>query len=516
MHRIWADGRKSLHLNAEPGGEVYRQSESERQFSFADFYLPFGGSLDGENRWVRLAGLIPWSEFESEYAEQFAASGQGAPAIRFRTALAAILIKEKLRITDEETVQQIRENPYLQYFIGLEGFRREAPFEASMMVHFRSRISCEMLWRINERIHEGQVKKNHSGSDTCGRKKEDAAIPNRGKLLLDATCAPADIGYPTDIGILNEGREKSESIIDRLHEKLKGVQKKVRTYRRVARKEYLKVVKSRKPSRRLIRRGIGKQLRYLRRNLKHIKELAQKVGLTELPRKVYRDLLVISEVYRQQEQLYRQKHPHLSGRIDSISQPHVRPIVRGKAGRPTEFGAKISVSVVDGFTFLYRMSWDPYNESEDLIGQIGRYYRRFGYYPESVHADKIYRNRKNIDYCKSHGIRLSGPRLGRPTQDIGIRKAHEQLSRQDELDRIPVEGKFGNGKRRYGLDRIMAKLPVTSFSTIAAIVLVMNLEKILRDLFLSSIPIVIFSLLRSSDRFVMTGRSFVGVAQTAA
>ena len=495
---------------------MYRESESENQLSFADFYLPFGGSLDANNRWVRLAALIPWSEFETEYAEQFAASGQGAPAIRFRTALGAMLIKEKLRITDEETVQQIRENPYQQFFIGLEGFRREAPFEASMMVHFRCRITAEMLSRINERIHEQQSKKTQGPKGTRGGKKEEPQIPNRGKLLVDATCTPADIRYPTDIGILNEGREKTESIIDRLHAKLKGVQKKVRTYRRVARKEYLKVVKRRKPGRRVIRRGIGKQLRYLRRNLKHIKELAQKVGLAELPRRVYRDLLVISEVYRQQEQLYRQNHPHLTGRIVSISQPHVRPIVRGKAGRPTEFGAKISVSVVDGFTFVDRMSWDPYNESEDFIEQIERYYRRSGSYPESVHADKIYRNRKNLDYCKGHGIRLSGPRLGRPTQDIGIRKAQAQLSRQDELDRIPVEGKFGNGKRRYGLDRVMAKLPVTSFSTIAAIVLVMNLEKIARDFLLSFFSIVTFSLQRAFERLAMAGESAVDGAQMAA
>lgn len=495
---------------------MYRESESEHQLSFVDFYLPFGGSLDGNNRWVRLATLIPWSEFEQEYAEQFASSGQGAPAIRFRTALGAVLIKEKLRITDEETVQQIRENPYLQYFIGLQGFRRESPFEASMMVHFRCRISAGMLSRINERIHEQQMRKSQGPKERQGGKEEDPPIPHRGKLLVDATCTPADIRYPTDIGILNEGREKTESMIDRLHEKFKGVQKKVRSYRRVARKEYLRVVKARKPSRKLIRRGIGKQLRYLRRNLKHIKELAQKAGLSELPRRMYRELLVISEVYRQQEQLYRQKHPHLSGRIVSISQPHVRPIVRGKAGRPTEFGAKISVSVVDGFTFVDRMSWDPYNEAGDLIGQIERYSRRFGYYPESVHADKIYRNRRNLEFCKSHGIRLSGPRLGRPTQEIALRKAQQQLSRQDELDRIPVEGKFGNGKRRYGLDRVMAKLPVTSFSTIAAIVLVMNLEKVARDFLLSFFSIVTFGFIRATERLAKVGKPTVDRALIAA
>lgn len=138
---------------------MYRQ-ESSKQLSFEDFYLPFGGHLDPNNRWVRLAELIPWDEFEESYADQFAQSGQGAPAKPFRLALGALIIKEKLGITDEETVEQIRENHYLQYLVGMEGYQDEELFDPSMMVHFRKRITPEMLADINERIHTEQVKKN--------------------------------------------------------------------------------------------------------------------------------------------------------------------------------------------------------------------------------------------------------------------------------------------------------------------------------------------------------------------
>lgn len=138
---------------------MYRQ-ESPKQLSFEDFYLPFGGHLNPDNRWVRLAELIPWDEFEESYADQFAQSGQGAPAKPFRLALGSLIIKEKLDITDEETVEQIRENHYLQYFVGMEGYKDEALFDPSMMVHFRKRITAEMLAEINERIHAEQVKKN--------------------------------------------------------------------------------------------------------------------------------------------------------------------------------------------------------------------------------------------------------------------------------------------------------------------------------------------------------------------
>ena len=138
---------------------MYRQ-ESSKQLSFEDFYLPFGGHLNPNNRWLRLAELIPWVEFEESYAEQFAQSGQGAPAKPFRLALGALIIKEKLGITDDETVEQIRENHYLQYLVGMEGYKDEELFDPSMMVYFRKRITPEILAEINERIHSEQVKKN--------------------------------------------------------------------------------------------------------------------------------------------------------------------------------------------------------------------------------------------------------------------------------------------------------------------------------------------------------------------
>ncbi len=152
---------------------MYRQ-EDARQYELENFYLPFGGHLDNENRWVRLTKLIPWEEFEEEYSHHFAEEWKGGiPAKPFRTALGAILIKEKLRISDRETVDQIRENPYLQYMIGMEGYRNEKPFDASLMVYFRKRITADMLIKINDRIHREYVKKNdiQKNRKSPGKKK---------------------------------------------------------------------------------------------------------------------------------------------------------------------------------------------------------------------------------------------------------------------------------------------------------------------------------------------------------
>ena len=181
-------------------------------------------------------------------------------------------------------------------------------------------------------------------------------------------------------------------------------------------------------------------------------------------------------------------HSHsVEHRIVSISQPHVRPIVRGKAGKKVEFGAKISIShLAEGYITLARLSWENYNESTDLIGQIESYRERFGYYPASVHADTIYRNRMNRSYCKKRGIRLSGKALGRPKKQTAANreelKAEKKRQRQDELDRIPVEGKFGSAKRKGTLDRIMAKLAHTSESVIHVDIIVLNLDTLLRRL----------------------------------
>ena len=200
-----------------------------------------------------------------------------------------MILKERLGVTDRELTEQIAENPYFQYFLGLPCYQDEAPFHHSMLTHFRKRFGQRSLEKINERI---ALK-----AKTLEASQDDSQDPPKGKLIVDATCAPADIKYPTDLNLLNKAREKTEAVIDRMHA------------------------------------------------------------------------------------------CRISDRTVSISQPHVRPIVRGKASAKVEFGAKISVSLIDGISFV---------------------------------------------------------------------------------DRIAIEGKFGEGKRRYGFSRIMAKPAQTSETMITS------------------------------------------------
>ena len=107
---------------------MYRKAE-QSDLTPENFELSIGTKLSGENRWVIMASLIPWEEFEQEYAKNFSEE-MGAPALPFRMALGALIIKEQRGISDRETVEQIKENPYLQYFIGLKSYSFEAPFDA--------------------------------------------------------------------------------------------------------------------------------------------------------------------------------------------------------------------------------------------------------------------------------------------------------------------------------------------------------------------------------------------------
>ena len=183
--------------------------------------------------------------------------------------------------------------------------------------------------------------------------------------------------------------------------------------------------------------------------------------------------------------MYTHRTHKINNRIVSISQPHVRPIVRGKATADTEFGAKVAISIVDGYAFIEKLSWDAFNEGNTLIESVECYHKRHGYYPEAVQADKIYRNADNLRYCDQYSIRLSGPKLGRPPADKEIQKEQKRLERQDSRERNSVESKFGEGKRRYGMARIMAKLKETAESVICLQFLVINLEHRLRFLFCS-------------------------------
>ena len=272
-----------------------------------------------------------------------------------------------------------------------------------------------------------------------------------------------------------KGREKLEAIVDALWGALEDKRSvKPRACRQKARQTFLCVEKQRKHRTKTLRKAIGRQLRFLRRDLGIIARLHdQGASLECLTGKQMHDLLVIAEVYRQRQEMYINRTHRTQARIVSIAQPHIRPIVRGKASAEVEFGAKIAVSRVNDCFRIETLDWNNFNEGTELITAIERYRARYGVYPQAVLADKLYRNRANLAFCKAQGIRLSGPRLSRPGPAA---KEDRQVARSDSAARNGIESPFGIGKRRYGLSRIMAKLRETAESVIAMQFLLLNLD----------------------------------------
>ena len=495
--------------------------DNPQQIDVYDFVLPFSGHLDPHNQWVQLAHRMPWTALSAEYAQCFSAD-HGRPALAARIAIGAVIIQQMKGLTDEETVQEIRENPYVQYFLGYPDYCYRQCFDPSLLVTIRRRIGPDLIAQFTRQFLAAQdapsteASAGDSPPDTpepdadtgTGSAQPPAALPEsppspdavadpaasdasadpQGQLLLDATVAPADIRYPTDLDLLNRCREISEALIDTLWEPGAG-RVKPRTYRQVARREYLAVAKKRKKSGKQVRKAVRKQLQYVKRNLGHIDRLLEAMPDRAIPvsRADYRHMLVIREVYRQQQTMYEHRTHRMPGRIVSVSQPHVRPIVRGKAGATTEFGAKLSVSLVDGLAYLDRIRWDAFNESQDLPAQVEGFRERFGHYPAVVIADGIYGTRVNRQYLQERGIRFSGKPLGRPPADAQQRKAAGKRRKQEATQRNRIEGKFGEGKRKYQLDCVRTKRQDTSEHWIAMTFFVMNIAAVLRRYFLARI-----------------------------
>ena len=482
--------------------------DRNHQFSLNDFNQPLGMKMDPENRWVKKAAMIPWDEIEDRYAGLFP-SEVGMPAKPLQTALGSLLIQKEYGYSDRELVEQIKENPYYQYFIGLPGYEYKAPFVPSLLVEFRKRLDENILAEINEMIaaynssddssDDDSNDGSNSADDTSNESNTDAASEpeNAGTLILDATCAPQNIAFPQDISLLNEARENLEAMIDQICYEYNFY--KPRMYREKAREAYLALAKCRKRTSKRIRKAIGQQLRFISRDLGYIDMfvLYNNVVLNE---KQYNRLCVIKELYKQQKYMYDNKTHKVKDRIVSISQPYIRPIVRGKIKAPVEFGAKLDMSIDErGIARLEKLSFDPYNEQDVLITAIENYRKRTGHYPERVLVDQIYRNQKNKAYCKNKKIRISGKALGRPKKNPTPEE--KKIEHQDNTDRIEVERGFSLAKRCFGMGLITTKLDITTRSSIALSILAMNISNLTRAFLLSIFYPIILLLGLDNKRF---------------
>jgi hypothetical protein len=518
-----------------------KYSSQGKQYRLDLFPTTLEKSLDPSNRWYKLAGAIPWEEIERVYNKCLRNKHRGGGNKPVRMIVGALIIKHKMNLSDEETVQIIPENSYMQYFVGIEEFTSKPIFDSSLFVYIRKRLDLETFNDLTlavmeeekrreeeagkkrvegNRGREDGVRGNHPANNTEKEdgKEDDSFMDEDGKyhsgcLKVDATCCDVEVKYPTDLDVLNDAREVSEHLIDKLC-KL-SASPKPRTCRKQARREFLRVIKKKRKPKTLIRKGIRQQPGYPGRNIQSVAGMVSGSStsiLNGLNRTGRQWIGTIIKVYHQQKGMYDTKTHQCGERIISVFQPHVRPIVRGKSKSKVEFGAKIGVAVANGYTFIDHFSRDAYNESVDLKTHVEAYIVRFGHLPATCYADKIYMNRENRAYLKGLHVRAAGKPLGRPGKEMQTEE-YKLQSAKDMGKRNESESTFGTGKRVYNANDVRAKLPDTADAWTAACFLAKNVMKFLKGLLW-----LLFerSKLGLGKKFLMMDRIFLIQRATAA
>ena len=444
---------------------------SQYQTEFEEFNSLYQLELKIENRWIRLGSQLPWDILAKIYSKRVS-STMGAGGINPRIIIGSFIVKHKLNLSDEETLQTISENPYIQFFLGLNCFTPTFLFNPSLFVALRKRMTKTCFDEFSSEL----MKIAYPDSIKADADKDKKKYPNKGKLKLDATVADQYITYPNDLGLINEARLKTENMIDLLFEDLRDkLEIKPRTYRKVAHQRYMAEAKKRQKHKVSLRMAIRYLLNCVERNIESVNHMLDLLEEKDIPfpYKYRRQLWIINTLYDQQREMYQNKVNKCDNRIVSISQPHVRPIVRGKQGKRVEFGSKLGLSLMDGFAKADNLSWNAYNEAQDLRMQAQAYKSLYGYYPELIQVDKIYGTNENRKWCKENNIRITVTPKGKPVKKTAYQK---RKSAKEYSERNHIEAKFGQAKQAYGLNQI-AKLKDTSETWIGAILFSVNCVK---------------------------------------
>jgi len=423
------------------------------QFELLKKFMPFKDHLDLRNRWIVLADLIDWKGFEKTYSQTF--SHTGRPGIIARMLIGALILKHILCMSDQEITRQITENPYLQYFIGLDDFRSRPPFHHTSLSNARKRLGEKEFDEFESYLIEALTR--------------EKLIKPKG-FHVDATVFESNVTYPTDSGLLNKARE---FCVDQIRPLSKIAGQKIRTSCRKAKKECRSFQKKRRKTKKEIRRMNKSLLQYLRRNIKQATELICELEAKGhlVSGKLLERLETVKQIYAQQKQMYDNKIHRIENRIVSLSKPYVRPIVRGKSGKDVEFGLKGNLSYVDGYLFLDHHDYENFHEGTKFEKSVEKFRSRFGKYAFWASGDQIYGTRENRKYLKrlkeeeNVEIRTSMKPLGRP-KSRGSTDSSKRWRRKKQKERNRIEGAFGVTKEHYLLKTVRARRPDTELSWI--------------------------------------------------
>lgn len=409
---------------------------------------PYSGQIDQNNRWIKLAELVPWDQMDVIYRGYFD-EGKQSVIKTSRLILGLMLGQMLLELGDRPILEYFHENPYFQYFCGQDTFvvkTDKAMIHHSLLSKRRKRLGKAYVADFEREVLEVL--------------KQKGLIKGK-KLILDATVFPANITYPNDVKLLNTVREYlCQKILD--VKNTVDPKGRIRTCRRTARKLYLNFQKTKRKCKKLIRKTRNKMIRYVRRNITQLETVLEKAnGLkTWQQERIKKHLKTAKDILAQQVHMATTRGRQVANRIVSFHWPEVRPMVRGKDGKAVEFGPKAHVALVDGYAFLDDAQYESFHEGIQLEQSLKNHENRFDKQPDIVLADQLYANRKNRALLEDKGIDHSFKRMGRPPNESKQDKQkYRRQFKQKQGQRNHVEATFGHLKDRFNLDKVKWTIP---------------------------------------------------------
>jgi transposase, IS5 family len=362
---------------------------------------PINLGLNPTNRWVQLAHILPWSDLIEAFEKKINVL-ENSKEYNSRVVIGTLIIKEKLRISDEEAIQIISENPYMQYFLGLEFYTPEAMSSLLSLIEFSESVDKDVYNELRSYI---LARASTKISLEKSNKKSDLL----GNLKIVQTEAEQHIKFPIDLELVNAAREQTEDIIDLLYDIVRDeLPVKPRTYRKVTTQRLNAFLKSGDRSISEARKMLRVLLNCLNRNLLYVDNLLDMLP-QEFPLKssYQKQLWVVHTLFAQQKQMYDENVFNCEDQIIDLDKPNLRPVKQELLGKKIEFGSQLRLTLLDGVTVNKSSSTASSNvDNAELIMQAETYRLLVGVYPQRIEADKSYTSSTSRKWCKKNGIRL--------------------------------------------------------------------------------------------------------------
>lgn len=409
--------------------------------------LPFAEFIfDPKHPLLRLSRAIRWDALVAALSP-FYSETQGRPSSPLRVQVAVLILKFIKNIPDRAAVACAKENLYAQRFCGLSP-AQAADLDmhpATALTNFRKRIGPQGLAIVKDLLNAASCGKSYRRADA---------------LILDTTCVPLEILYPTDIRLWDRCRREVLRLIRRA--KAFGLKTLYRTYARTARKVFVSFAKLSKPSKQVRRRVHRRMFQFLRRNAKQLRDLhrtaTQALG-PQCPnnKHVHRFLADIKNTIHKiqavlhQQAMVRRGLVHIPGRIVSFHKDHARPIVRGKFPLPTEFGPKVLFALVKKRLHVLGVFNDNVSDATLLLPALRWFKATFGRLPKELFADRGFFSRTWVRWLTSLRIQPGLQPRGKHIDDST--PAYRRMVRR----RLPIEAFISLDKRCHGLNRCRAR-----------------------------------------------------------